>query len=273
MSYQIIFIYCLCDELLNAIGHREDHQTKMYDAEILTFAITAALFFQGNYKKTKLFFDSHRYFGRLLGRSRLNKRLLRIPQEIWLHIFTICHVTLCDKNNREYIVDSFPVPVCQNARITRCKLLRGKEYRGFCSSKNIYFFGLKAHVLTTADGIPLEVVFTSGSEADVKAFRRFNLDLEEGSVIYADKAYTDYTYEDLLSDVGITLCAHRKRNARRQHTRQRAALQKYRRKRIETSFSGIALLMPRCIHAVTMQGFELKLFLFILGFSLQHLLP
>ena len=43
------------------------------------------------------------------------------------------------------------------------------------------------------------------------------------------------------------------------------------RKRIETSFSQITNLFPKHIHAVTPQGFELKIICFILAFAIQSL--
>ena len=272
MENTIIFIYCLAEDFLKALGHKEDPQTKMYDAEVITFALVAAFFFHGNYERTRLFFSDQNHFGYLLEKSRLNKRLLRIDHELWLQILVLCRVLLQNGDFQEYIVDSFPVPVCQNARITSCKLLRGKKFHGFCASKNIYFFGLKVHVLTLANGFPVEVIFTPGAESDMRAFRRLNLDIGTGSIIYGDKAYTDYSYEDILGDVGITLCTHRKKNAKRQHSYQLSHIQKYRRKRIETSFSSIARLMPRWIHAVTMRGFELKVMLFVLAFALQYVM-
>lgn len=250
MTIRIIFIYCLCDELLNAIKHHDDCQSMMSNAEIMTFAITATLYFHGNYAKTHLFFSSHKYFSYLLGRSRLNKRLLRIPQETWVQVLSVCHACLNDRKNREYIVDSFPVPVCHNARISRCKLLREKCYHGYCSSKKMYFFGIKVHILVTADGVPVEVVFTPASESDIRAFKRMNLDLEENAIIYADKAYTDYMYEDLLLDAKIHLCSHRKRNAKRQHSFQLTAIQKYKNPSVHLLYL-LRLVFFRIIDAST----------------------
>lgn len=270
MHTTIIFIYCLADELLKSLNHRDHEQIKMTDAEVMTFALTAALFFGGNYAKTSLFFKSHHYFTHLLGKSRLNKSVLRINEGTWMSILAVCYSILKKSKDREYIVDSFPVPICSNARITRCKLLREKKYHGYCSAKQSYFFGIKVHVLTTASGVPLEVIFTPGSTSDITAFRLLNLDIEKGSVIYGDKGYTDYQYEDLLADVGITLCSHRKKNSKRQHSHQVSAIQKYRRKRIETTFSGIIGLMPRHIHAVTFNGFVLKILLFVVVFSVNQ---
>ncbi|CAK0742591.1 hypothetical protein CCP3SC5AM1_1110008 [Gammaproteobacteria bacterium] len=46
-------------------------------------------------------------------------------------------------------------------------------------------------------------------------------------------------------------------------------LQKTYRKGIETVNSMITGMFPKCIHAVTAAGFELKVFLFVLAHSFQ----
>ena len=48
MDEKIIAMYCLCDDLLQAMHHHEDPQCEMRDAEVRTTAFTAALFFRGN---------------------------------------------------------------------------------------------------------------------------------------------------------------------------------------------------------------------------------
>ena len=40
MDTQLITIYCLCDDLLQALHHREDKQRAMSDAEVMTTALT-----------------------------------------------------------------------------------------------------------------------------------------------------------------------------------------------------------------------------------------
>ncbi len=55
--------------------------------------------------------------------------------------------------------------------------------------------------MVTGAGEPVEFSLVAGSEADVSVFKDLQLDLPEGSIILADKAYTDYDYEDLLKEV------------------------------------------------------------------------
>jgi hypothetical protein len=54
MDDKIIAIFCLCDDLLKAMHHQEDCQCQMNDAEIMTTAFIAALFFRGNHEALAL---------------------------------------------------------------------------------------------------------------------------------------------------------------------------------------------------------------------------
>ena len=55
----------------------------------------------------------------------------------------------------------------------------------------------------------------AASESDIGLFKELNLELPEGSIICADKGYTDYHYEDLLEEIGLHLKAQRKKNSKR----------------------------------------------------------
>jgi len=45
METKIIFIYCLCEKFTKSSGIRDDNQCLMSSVEVMTFALTAALFF------------------------------------------------------------------------------------------------------------------------------------------------------------------------------------------------------------------------------------
>ena len=61
----------------------------------------------------------------------------------------------------------------------------------------------------------MEFSLAAASEADISLFKQLSLDLPEGSIIHADKGYTDYHYEDLLKEVGLHLKAQRKKRSKR----------------------------------------------------------
>jgi hypothetical protein len=174
----------------------------------------------------------------------------------------------------EYIVDSFPVPVCDNIRIRRCKLYpkaEGDDFRGYIASKRRYFYGLRVHLSVTATGQPVEFCLAPGAESDLPPFREFAPELPEGAVIYADKLYNDYGYEGLLEEVGIEFAPLRKKNSLRPREGWETYLMRHARKQVETTISGITSLFPKTIHAVTPRGFELKVFCFVLAFAFQSL--
>src|SRR5262249_19061498 len=148
----------------------------------------------------------------------------------------------------EYIVDSMPVEVCMNVRSHRCKLLSGKQFIGFCKAKKKFYYGFKLHMITNTKGKPIEFVITPASVADITALKIMEMDLSPGSVIYGDKAYTDYALEDYLEEIEmIRLIPDRKTNLKRQHLGCIRYLQSIIRKRIETTFSQLVSLFPKKI--------------------------
>lgn len=274
MDEQIIFIYSLCVDLLNSLGISNDNQCKMNSAEVMTVAIVAALFFGGNFSKARLMLESHKYIQNMLSESRLNRRLHEMDISIWQNVFhIIAHLFSEEEKSFEYLVDSMPVEVCMNIRSYRCKLLSGKQFIGFCKAKKKFYYGFKLHMITSNKGRPIEFIITPASVADITALKIMEMDLAPGSVIYGDKAYTDYILEDYLAEVEkIRLIPDRKANLKRQHSGYIRYLQSVLRKRIETTFSQLVSLFPRKIHAVTKDGFLLKLIVFVVSFSLKQLL-
>jgi DDE family transposase len=162
--------------------------------------------------------------------------------------------------------------VCDNYRIPRAKLYQHEAYRGYSASKKRYLYGRKIQLLATKDGHPIECYLTPGSHSDVRVLKTFQFDLPEGSRIYADKAYNDDELEDaLIEAVHIQFCPIRKKNSKRAVPPYLAYVQQYYRKMIETVGSLIERILPKTIHAVTAAGFELKVFLFVLAYSINCL--
>ena len=76
-----------------------------------------------------------------------------------------------------YVIDSFPVSVCDNIRIRRAKLYQDETHRGYQASKRRYFYGLKIHLMVTSAGQPVECVLTPGSISDVQVLKNYAYDL------------------------------------------------------------------------------------------------
>lgn len=277
MDTAIVTTYCLVDDWLRARRHQESSQRSVSDAEVMTTAITAARFFGGNFEDGLNLLAQPRYFGGRLSRSRFNRRLhgLAFLLESFFDWLGWVHKEAGSEDL--FLIDSCPVEVCDNIRIDRCRIYpkttTGDAFRGYNSSKRRFFYGLKVHMVTTAEGYPVEVSLTPGSYNDTKHLRSFELDFPEGSVLYGDKAYNEYFTEDLLADAsGIKLLPQRKKNSTRAVPAYVEYIQQVYRKRIETGFSLLKRLLPDSIHAVTARGFELKVFLFVLACSIDALL-
>src|SRR5919198_6284197 len=198
MDDKIIATFCFCDDLLKAMHHHKDRQCQMNDAEIMTTALVASLFFRGNHESARTLLKQYGYIPHMVSKSRFSRRLHRI-KEIFLIFFNLLAQTWKILNTDAiYVIDSLPVAVCDNMRIRRSKIYSDEHFRGYQASKKRYFYGLQIHLMVTQDGQPVECFLTHGSFGDVDALQLYAYELPCGSIIYADKAYNDYEIEDFL---------------------------------------------------------------------------
>jgi hypothetical protein len=270
MDDKIIALFCLCDDLLKAMHHQEDRQCQIHDAEIMTTAFIASLCFRGHHESARTMLKQHGYIPHMVSKRRFNRRRHRI-KAIFIVFFNLCAHTWKTLNTEAiYVIDSLPIAVCDNIRIRRSKIYSHEDFRGYQASKKRYFYGLKIHLMVPQDGQPVECFLTPGGCGDVDALKYYAYELPDGSMIYADKAYHDYEIEDLLKEVAhIQLLPMRKKNSKRALSPSISFVQSYYRKRVETAGSLIEQLVPKSIHAVTSQGFELKVALFVIASSLN----
>jgi len=273
MEAKIIVTYVVCDDTIKNLKIREDLQVKMSMAEIMTTGITSTLFFGGNLENARKYLKETGCIPNMLDKSQLNRRLHKIKKETWNAVLNSLSFEFSKQNiNNEFIVDSCPIHACRLARKNRSKLYYEKKYLGYCAAQEEFFVGLKLHMITDINGHPVQYLLLPGSENDMKAFKKIELNLPKNSSIYADKAYVDYSYEDrLIEEKQVHLLPIRKKNSKRKGGGFLAKIRRQKRKMIETAFSCIEKLMPRSIHAVTKAGFELKSMLFVLAYAVSKI--
>jgi len=170
MPEKIITLYCFFDELLRALDHHDDPQCVLSTAQVMTVAAVAAAFFIGNQQTALTFLISHGYI-QASAKSRFNRQLHCIPESLWQYALSLMarihfrsnNCRADDKDNaekrgafsrddNEFIVDSFPIPLCRNIRIKRCHIYRDVAFHGYNDSKKEYFYGVKACVIVAASG-------------------------------------------------------------------------------------------------------------------------
>jgi len=269
---KIIAIYCFVDDLLKGTKRQEDIRRKVSDSEIITSAIVSALYFGGHLENGRHFMKMTGLSPLMLDKSRFNRRLHALSDLLFQLFFQIGQHLKTVAGASDYVVDSFPVSICDNIRINRCKILKGEQFRGKHASMRRYFYGVKVQVLATTSGIPVEFCFVPGSESDVQALKKLPMTVAPESSIYADSGYTDYTIEDDAKDAeSLRLMIQRKSNSKRKDEPWIRFLKEHMRKGIETTFSMLKGLFLRKIHAVTFKGFLLKIVMFIVGFTFNKL--
>ena len=126
--------------ILELIEHKESSQIKIKDAEVITAAIIAGIYFSGNFQKTLTFFEDYPHFEYVLSKSRFSRRLSKLGSTLSKIMDIIMEYNKNRSKNKEFMIDSFPVAACDNFRIPRCKIYLDHDlYRGYVSSKRNFF--------------------------------------------------------------------------------------------------------------------------------------
>jgi hypothetical protein len=268
---KIIALYCIVDDVLKAMRHYEDSRVKVSDSEIITTAFVSMLYFGGHQDNARHFMKMSGNVPGMLDKSRYCRRLHRLADFLVTMLYAMGRQLKDMDGAADYRLDSFPVAVCDNIRISRSKILRGEVFRGRHAAMRRYFYGVRVQVMTL-DGVPVEFCLVPGSEHDSQSLGRLPFDVAPESSIYMDAGYTDYLSEDDLFEAEmIHAKVQRKSNSKRKDEPHIEFLKQLMRKQIETDFSLITAKMLRRIHAVTQKGFILKVSLFVIAYTFDKI--
>ncbi len=270
MCHSTLAIYCFIDDFLKASGHREDCRIEVTDAEVITIAIAAMLHVGGNFEKSRLVLHELGLVRRLLSRSRFSRRMRRLSDLIY-RLFHQLGASFKQLHwESRYVLDWFPVSVCDNIGIKRCRLVEDEEYRGVMTSKRRYFYGVRVQLLATSDGIPIEFCVLPGAGSDLQGLAELALDLPEDAELFVDGGYNFYEWEDYLREVQeLRLQVRRKSNSTRAREPWLEIYKSLMRKYIETTIGEIAKLFPKKIHATNLDGFLLKIAVFLFAYQVD----
>lgn len=177
-----IAIYCFADDLLKSMGHKTKEACRTTEAEIITTALISALVFKGNQSVSIPYLRSDAMLPLLPKNSGFTKGLQGLCALLFALFQQIGHLLKQWNISHRYVLDSFPLPVCQTIRMPRCKLLKGKEYRGFCASKQPSFYGVKVQVIIPEEGLPVQVCFVPGAQHDAQALSQLLWDFEQRAI-------------------------------------------------------------------------------------------
>lgn len=208
ISEQLILVYCLADDGIKSEkngGHwrKSNNQPKCTDAEIIAVAMMQSYFGCATLKRTYLLVKANEpkafphlpSYKQWLNRwHQLSFQMGAILESIPLNIRDLEEI---------YVIDSFPIPMCQPIRHGRVNLLRD-EGAYFGKGTKGWFFGFKSHVLSTRSGQIVGGVLLPTSYDDREGARRLASLMEEGSVAIADLGYWGKKFQlEIYEEEGV----------------------------------------------------------------------
>ncbi len=139
-------------------------RSSLTDSEIMTICV---YFHHSGFKTFKDFYIrgilkyNRKDFKNLVSYSRFIELKQEIALDMALLAQLLCHL---NQGNGTFFMDSFPLTVCHNKRISSNKVFKGFAKRGKTSVG--WFFGFKVHIIIDTFGNILKFNFTSGNVAD-----------------------------------------------------------------------------------------------------------
>jgi hypothetical protein len=196
----IIATFCIPDNLLHILHHRNDPQAKITDRESLTIAILACQEFGGNMRKALQWGKALQLFAFVPSESRFNRRRHRLMPLLHALAPPLRAVWKALQTCTADALDTFPMPVCENIRANRCRIAPDKAFRGYVPAHHHYFHGVKVHLWVASGGFVVEFWLTLGSWHDLTGLYGMALDIPCGCALMMDCGYTDYVAADLLRE-------------------------------------------------------------------------
>jgi len=140
------------------------------------------------------------WFPKLPSYAAFNNRINRLSEAFRLLTASLLqtHQPL-DCFTQESLVDSLPVITCSGKRVG--KVAPELTEKGYCSTKSMYYFGLKLHTLAFRREnqlpFPEQLLITAASENDLNVFRNA-WNTIDNRTFFGDKIYHDHDFFERL---------------------------------------------------------------------------
>lgn len=180
------------------------------DQEIMTVMLYCTAYEQRTTVRQVYDFTRHwlySWFPLLPSYQAFNRRVNRLS-EAFRRLFCLLIEEACDNTmgSDVSLVDSLPIITCSSKR--QCKTALEVVDKGYCSTKSIYYYGVKLHFLSSyrkgALPVPKALVVTPASQSDLSVFRD-NWSGLENQLVFADKAYQDKPMQKRMRSRGSEL--------------------------------------------------------------------
>ena len=235
---QLVLLYCTVDDLLKRQARggqwrESNNKPRFTDSEVLTIALMQSYFRTDTLKRAYLLVRANdpTAFRELPSYKQWLHRLHRLAAQTGEMIFSV-PLKIEDFAEEIYLIDSYPVRLCEAIRHGRVNLLRDQGAY-FGKSSTGWFFGFKLHVVTTLNGKIIAAVMTNGNVGDREGARLLAGYLEENSLCLADLGYRGDSFQlEMFEEEGV-LFLTRQDIAEAELKKLHSKL----RNRVETTFS------------------------------------
>jgi hypothetical protein len=136
------------------------------------------------------------WFPKLPSYAAFNNRINRLSEAFRLLMTSLLQTHQpSDCSNHESLLDSLPVITCSGKRVGKVAL--ELTDKGYCSTKSLYYYGLKLHTLAFRRDkqlpFPEQLLITAASENDLNVFRNAWSNIENRT-FFGDKIYHDHDF-------------------------------------------------------------------------------
>jgi hypothetical protein len=220
---ELIRLYCYlcdCNDNVLCIYHQRFSRNsapsneKLTDVELLTIYFYCRRF-ENKHIKTEIYDYANRYlrswFPDLPAYANFNTRLNNLANSIpYLINLILSDLQVAENQFVEKsisLIDSMPIMLCSGKR--KGKVAPELSEKSFCSTKGIYYFGVKLHAVAFCRKgklpFPEYLLITSAAENDLEAIRPVLPQLAN-RFVFADKAYSNKElHADLLKNSQTTI--------------------------------------------------------------------
>ncbi len=228
MELQLIELYvwvCLVYDKHPMLKYQRlsnNYQPLFTDQESITVYLSGHL--QGHFTQKRIydyieqhFFD---WFPDLPTYQAFNRRINSLSEPLQVLVFELV-TNFAGKDEffafQDSLIDSLPIMLAVRTREGKAKVAREYADVGYCASKDIYYHGVKMHVLARKQirslPLPEVLILTQTSAHDLPVLQ--TLKGEGVGVLFADKAYQDQMTECEWAQNGVISCTSDKTNVQR----------------------------------------------------------
>ena len=188
-------------------------QPNFTDQELITVYLFGQL--QGHFKQTRIheYIAQHfkAWFPDLPSYQTFNYRLNNISESLKVIVFEL--VTQINASYKYHfeedcLIDSMPIMLAVRGRSYRAKVATDIANQSYCASKDIWYHGVKLHVLARKQNRSLAkpemLKITSATEHDLRVLQEFAEKIVGN--VFADKACKDEKTEREFKEQGVIIC-------------------------------------------------------------------